>query len=324
MLGTQLPALATAAVVGILLNLILSIGRLTFIISAMVLFYSKKGTVNVNRPFFPEVSTSPKPGLVDRHNCGAHKDMDFFTFMASSSALYRGLFECTMEGLDFEEEDHTKLLDRIRKPGIQCERAMFEATNGVNTHKGIIFSMGILCAVVGKLFKKYEKYNFIIEDICEEVKKVTKGLTEKDFNGIENKEVLTHGERLYKEYGFKGIRGEVESGFSTVQKDAVQILRTWKKDKSLWMNDLFLEILLKLMAESEDTNIIIRGGIENLNYVKSISKEFLTEGGIKQPDAKKKLECMNQEFIKRNISPGGSADLLAVTIFLGMMEGILK
>jgi triphosphoribosyl-dephospho-CoA synthase len=276
------------------------------------------------RAILYEVSTTPKPGLVDRDNPGAHKDMDFFTFMASSSALYKGLYECTMEGLNFEEEDHTKLLDRIRKPGIECERTMFEATNGINTHKGIVFSMGILCAVVGKLFKESNRLNFIIEDICEEVRKVTKGLTEKDFIGIENKIVLTHGERLYKEYGFKGIRGEVESGFSTVRENAVQSLRTWKLDRNLSMNDLFLELLLKLMAGSEDTNVIIRGGVENLNYVKSISQEFLTEGGIKQPDAKKKLECMNEEFIKRNISPGGSADLLAVTVFLGMLEGIIK
>lgn len=276
------------------------------------------------RAILYEVSTTPKPGLVDRDNPGAHKDMDFFTFMASSSALYRGLYECTMEGLNFEEEDNTKLLDRIRKPGIECERAMFEATKGINTHKGIIFSMGTLCAVVGKMFRQYGRENFITENICNEVIKVTKGLTNKDFKGIENKKVLTHGERLYIEHGFKGIRGEVESGFSTVQKDAVQILRIWKTDKSLSMNDLFLEILLNLMAGSEDTNIIIRGGIENLDYVKSISKEFLTEGGIKQPDAKKKLEGMNEEFIKRNISPGGSADLLAVTIFLGMIEGIIK
>jgi triphosphoribosyl-dephospho-CoA synthase len=276
------------------------------------------------RAILYEVSTTPKPGLVDRDNPGAHKDMDFFTFMASSSALYKGLYECTMEGLNFEEEDHTKLLDRIRKPGIECERTMFEATNGINTHKGIVFSMGILCAVVGKLFKESNRLNFIIEDICEEVRKVTKGLTEKDFIGIENKIVLTHGERLYKEYGFKGIRGEVESGFNTVRENAVQSLRTWKLDRNLSMNDLFLELLLKLMAGSEDTNVIIRGGVENLNYVKSISQEFLTEGGIKQPDAKKKLECMNEEFIKRNISPGGSADLLAVTIFLGILEGIIK
>jgi triphosphoribosyl-dephospho-CoA synthase len=276
------------------------------------------------RAILYEVSTTPKPGLVDRENSGAHKDMDFFTFMASSSALYRGLYECAMEGLNFEEEDSTKLLDRIRKPGIECEKAMFQATNGVNTHKGIIFSQGILCAVVGKMFRQQGKEKYDIEEICDEVKKVAQGLTEKDFKGIDNKTVLTHGERLYKEYGFKGIRGEVESGFSTVLKNTVQSLREWKKDKNLSMNDLFLELLLRLMAGSEDTNIIIRGGTENLNYVRKISQEFIAEGGIQQPDAKKKLESMNDEFIRRYISPGGSADLLAVTIFLGMMEGILK
>jgi triphosphoribosyl-dephospho-CoA synthase len=286
--------------------------------------FAHYATSLAQRAILYEVSTTPKPGLVDRDNCGAHKDMDFFTFMASSSSLYKGLYECCMEGLNFEEKDYTQLLNRIRKPGIECERAMFQATNGINTHKGIIFSMGILCAVAGKLYNKYNQDYFIIEDVCEEVKKITKDLTSKDFEAIENKKILTHGERLYKQYGLRGIRGEVESGFSTVQKNAVQVLRTWKSEKNLSLNDLFLEILLNLMAGSEDTNVIIRGGIESLEYVKKISREFLTEGGLNQCDAKKKLEAMNKEFIRRNISPGGSADLLAVSIFLGMMEGILK
>jgi triphosphoribosyl-dephospho-CoA synthase len=275
------------------------------------------------RAILYEVSTTPKPGLVDRDNCGAHKDMDFFTFMASSSALYKGLFECAMEGLNFEEEDSTKLLDRIRRPGIECERAMFEATNGVNTHKGIIFSQGILCAVVGKLQRQLEKDSFTIEHICEEVKKVTHGLTQKDFKGIESKTTFTHGERLYKDYGFKGIRGEVESGFSSIQINAVRVLRSWKEDKSLSMNDLFLDILFNIMADSEDTNIVSRGGIESLSYVKKLASEFVLEGGMKQPDAHRKLQSMNKDFVERNISPGGSADLLAVTIFLGMIEGVI-
>jgi triphosphoribosyl-dephospho-CoA synthase len=276
------------------------------------------------RAILYEVSTTPKPGLVDRDNSGAHKDMDFFTFMASSSALYKGLFECTLEGMLFEEEDSTKLLERIRKPGIECEKAMLNATNGVNTHKGIIFSMGILCAVVGKLFIENGRERFDVEEICHEVRRVAQGLTEKDFKGIEKKTILTHGERLYKEYGFSGVRGEVESGFSTVQKNAVQVLRAWKVDKGLSMNDLFLEILLSLMSHNEDTNIITRGGTTGLDYVKKLSREFVLEGGIKQPNAMEKLQYMNKDFIKRNISPGGSADLLAVTIFLGMMEDILK
>lgn len=276
------------------------------------------------RAILYEVTTTPKPGLVDRDNSGAHKDMDFFTFMASTSALYRGLYDCVVEGLSFEERDNTKLLDRIRIPGCECEKAMFEATNGVNTHKGIIFSLGVLCAVAGKLYKKSTHETFIIEDICDEVKKVAADLTLKDFKGVFDKKVLTHGETLFKEYGFRGIRGEVESGFITVRKNAVHEIRDWGKNKQLSMNDLFLEIIVSLMANSEDTNVIIRGGIESLTYVKSVAREFLSTGGMYQLRAKEKLEIMNDHFINKNISPGGSADLLTVSIFLAMMEGIIK
>lgn len=276
------------------------------------------------RAILYEVSTSPKPGLVDRENSGAHSDMDFFTFMASSSALYKGLYDCVIQGYSFEEGDDTKLLTKIRIPGIQCEKSMLEATNGVNTHKGIIFSMGILCAVVGRLYRKYELHNMNIELILDEVKKVCIGLTDRDFKEVTSKKKLTHGERLFKEYGFKGIRGEVESGFNTVLVNAVPVLRHWNDDKTLTLNDVFLEILLNLMAESQDTNVIIRGGIESSKYVKSISGEFIKSGGMRQSNAVVKLQNMNLEFIKRNISPGGSADLLAVTIFLGFMEGIIK
>lgn len=276
------------------------------------------------RAILYEVSTTPKPGLVDRDNSGSHKDMDYFTFMASSSVLYRGLFECALEGFSFEEEDSTKLLDRIRIHGVKCEKAMFKATDGVNTHKGIIFSLGILSAVVGNLHRKNQETNFSIEQVCEEVKKVAKNLTVKDFKAVAEKKVLTHGETLFKEYGYKGIRGEVESGFNTVRANVLHILRDPVKNNHLSKNDLFLEILINIMAYNQDTNVVIRGGLESLVYVKDISKEIISHGGISKSEGKKKLEIMNRDFIEKNISPGGSADLLAVSIFLGMVEGLIK
>ncbi|KZL90923.1 triphosphoribosyl-dephospho-CoA synthase CitG [Clostridium magnum] len=271
-----------------------------------------------------EVSATPKPGLVDRYNSGSHRDMDFFTFMASSSALYSGLYECVLEGIYFDDSDSTNLMDRLRIPGIKCEKSMFKATNGINTHKGIVFSLGVLCGAVGNLYRKHGKEKFFIEEVCNEVKSITKDLTVKDFNGIDNKSNLTHGERLFKEYGYKGIRGEVESGFETVQKQAVPIIREWSKKRQLSINDLLLQVLMSIMTESEDTNVVIRGGIESLIYAKSISKDFLKFGGMYQADARKKLEIMNTRFVERNISPGGSADLLAVSIFLGLIEGIVN
>lgn len=276
------------------------------------------------RAILYEVSTTPKPGLVDRWDSGSHNDMDFFTFMASSSALYKGLYDCVLEGYSFEEYDETKLLSNIRKPGIHCEKSMFQATNGVNTHKGIIFSMGILCAAVGRLYRQNGLNNMMAELISNEVKNICRGLTERDFKEVMKKEKLTHGESLYKMYGYKGIRGEVESGFNTVLTNAVPVLRQWKENKTFSLNDLFLHTLLKLMSESEDTNVIIRGGVESYSYIKAMSKNFIKSGGMNQCDAVIILNNMNLEFIKRNISPGGTADLLAVAIFLGLMEGIIK
>ena len=271
-----------------------------------------------------EVSTTPKPGLVDRDNSGSHKDMNFFTFMASSSVLYRGFFQCALEGLYFDDIDSTKLLNKIRAHGIECEIEMLKATGGVNTHKGIIFSLGILSAVIGNLYKKHGLQNFSMEMICVEVKKVAKGLTSTDFKDISSKNVLTHGERLYKEFGFKGIRGEIESGFITIQENVMQLIRNAAINKQFSLNDLFLEIIVNLMAESEDTNVIIRGGIDSLKNVKSISRNFLKSGGMMQLGAREKLEKINEDFVKKNLSPGGSADLLAVSIFMGMIEGIIK
>lgn len=276
------------------------------------------------RAILYEVSTTPKPGLVDRNNAGAHKDMDFFTFMASSSALYRGLYECVLEGISFDDIDSTKLMDRLRNPGIKCEEAMFRATNGVNTHKGIIFSLGVLCGAVGNLYRKHENEKFLMEEVCDEVKSITRDLTIKDFSGINDKLNLTHGERLFKDYGYKGIRGEVESGFQTVQKHAVPIIREWAEKRQLSINDLFLQILMSIMTESEDTNVIIRGGIESLIYTKAISRDFINFGGMYAVDARKKLQIMNNIFVEKNISPGGSADLLAVSIFLALIEGIIN
>lgn len=281
-----------------------------------------------------EVSTTPKPGLVDRWDNGAHRDMDFFTFMNSSAVIYKGFFKCALEGLSFDGSDSIKLLDSIRIYGLECEREMFMSTKGVNTHKGIIFSLGLLSAAAGRLLSEKLKlsgtasaeqgFTIAMEDICMEVSHMSRGLVLKDFKNLDNKKELTNGERLYRRLGITGIRGEAESGFSTVEKNVFSLLRRWNIERDLGLNQLFIQVLLTLMADNEDTNILTRSGEEGLDFVKASAKAFLAQGGVRNPEYLGELNSLNDIFIKKNISPGGSADLLAVSIFLAIMEGIIN
>ncbi|WP_461205101.1 triphosphoribosyl-dephospho-CoA synthase CitG [Clostridium sp. DL1XJH146] len=266
-----------------------------------------------------EVSASPKPGLVDRFNCGSHKDMNFFTFITSASAISYEFKSMAEVGIETNERDLGDLLPKIRPIGIKAEKKMFSATNGVNTHKGIIFSIGIICAAAGFLMRKRQCSKIEAEELCEVVKVMTKGISEKEFENIDKKEKLTNGEKLYKEYGFKGIRGEVESGFETVLQRGLPVIREYidTKDK----NDILVQTLLSLMTTSEDSNVVWRQDIETLKYVQDYSKRVLANGGIFTDSGEKEIVEMDRIFIEKNISPGGSADLLAVTVMLALIEG---
>ncbi|VEI46000.1 Holo-ACP synthase, triphosphoribosyl-dephospho-CoA synthase [Actinobacillus equuli] len=122
---------------------------------------------------------------------------------------------------------------------------------------------------------------------------------------------LTHGVKLYRVYGLTGARGEAESGLITVVRCLAQI-----KDKE--QPDLH-QILLWLMAHNDDTNVVHRGGIEGLTFVKQQAAEILRNAATKS-EMISALEKLDNECIRRNISCGGSADLLALMVFLLSME----
>lgn len=266
-----------------------------------------------------EVSATPKPGLVDRNNSGAHKDMDFNTFIESSVSQVYTFYNCTLEGLKFEGEDNKELLKAIRPAGIEGESKMFNATRGINTHKGLIFSLGIIAAAAGLQYKKTNKLKMDADDVCNFVKEIAEGIVSRELENLNNKEPLTYGEGLFKKYGIKGIRGEVESGFSTVRYYSLPILRELMKGTGN-INDNLVQVLFHLMTITEDVNILGRHSIDELEYVKSTAKEILALGGIFTDEGRKKIHEIDIEFIRRNISPGGSADLLAVTLMLYFLE----
>ena len=254
-----------------------------------------------------EVSVTPKPGLVDRNNSGAHRDMSFFTFIKSAASLRTSFEEFAEAG---EKLELKKIFPVIREIGIKAEKKMFQATGGINTHKGEIFSLGVLSAAAGYLSGNGQALS--PEKISKTAAEICKGLCEKDFAGVTGKphELLTKGERVYLEHGIKGIRGEAEAGYPVVINVALPALQKYLS-QGLSLNDSMAFTLIHIIAAAHDTNIISRHDLKTSERVMTRAKNLIAQGLTLEA-----IENLDREFIKEYISPGGSGDLLALTYFL--------
>ncbi|MBL3540129.1 triphosphoribosyl-dephospho-CoA synthase CitG [Aminivibrio sp.] len=266
-----------------------------------------------------ETAASPKPGLVDPLSRGAHGDMDYFTFLASAAALASEWERFARLGARFRGDDPAGLLSSLREEGLRAERKMFSATGGINTHKGLIFSLGVLCASAGMLAS--EGIPLSPEACASRGAAIVRGITERDFaflKGTPGGRPLTAGERLFLSDGVTGIRGEAERGFPSVTGTALPALRS-SLSKGLSLNDAMVDGLLALMTVVEDTNILSRGGREGERTVRKEAEKAVKLGGMSSKEGKEAVQKMNGLFTRRNLSPGGSADLLAVTVFLHLL-----
>lgn len=256
-----------------------------------------------------EISLTPKPGLVDRFSSGSHSDMNYQTFIDSTAAIYPGFGELVREGFAFHDDDLTRALPRLREIGLKMESAMFEATGNVNTQKGIIFLMGLSLFACGKLFSKNDhfqaaEFRSIIKNVCKDL--VKKEMANSTGSG------KSHGEKIFRKYGFSGARGEAESGLATVFDFGLPELIQVKQPD----DETLIKCFLTIAANNNDTNILYRSNPQILESFKELSKVALENFNAKNYQAV-------IDFCKReNISPGGSADLLAVTIFVSMARNL--
>lgn len=240
-----------------------------------------------------ELALTPKPGLVDRRNNGSHRDMDHALFVRSIQAISPWFPRFAELGAEQAAQDVTQQLRILRPMGMACEQAMFTATGGVNTHKGGIFSLGLLCFAAGRTGSS------TAQALCDEVRQICQGMVTRELAA--RGAVGTAGERQFRQFGLTGARGEAESGFATVNA----VLPHWDRLR-------LEEMLLRLMAVNPDSNLVARGGLEGLNYVQTYALKLLRDGWDRQA-----LEKMDDALIARNLSPGGSADLLSVAWVLG-------
>lgn len=264
-----------------------------------------------------EASCTPSPGLVSQSSSGAHQDMDYFTFLDSATSLIYPLIHCTEAG--FSPSTPMEIFQQLRLIGKLGEQRMYNKTSGVNTHKGMFFLLGICCAAGGKALFDGTRFTSLPSII----KAMTSGLVESELSSrlIEFKNAdnlnLTNGERLYLHHKVEGIRGEVQNGLPTVFDFSLEF---YKVNQGLSQNHRLVQTLLAIMQYCEDTNILHRHSLEMLKEVQETAKQILSIGGVTTVQGLKAIEAMNEDFSKRKISPGGSADLLGVTIFLYLLE----
>lgn len=255
-----------------------------------------------------EVYTTPKPGLVDTRNNGSHTDMDITTFEKSANSLKSYFGDCFSIGKNTSRLSPEETFPLLKKAGIKAEKAMYDATKGVNTHKGAIYSMGILCGATGRLWTG-ATFLANADEICQESARIVKSAVDEDFKRIDG---TTAGGKFYLKHGFGGIRGEVASGFDSVIKTSLPVYKYLIK-KGFTENDAGAITLLHLIANVKDTNLYHRGGIHTAEEAQERVSEFLKYNPYPK---KEQVELLDNFFIEKNLSPGGCADLLAVTYFL--------
>ncbi|MGC6247367.1 triphosphoribosyl-dephospho-CoA synthase CitG [Bisgaard Taxon 45] len=283
-----------------------------------------------------EAMLTPKPSLVDSANSGSHRDMDLSTFQASALALRPFFIKFVELGMATCDLIESKLLPVLRPLGQQAEQAMLCATKGVNTHKGAIFAFGLVCAMVGRWFKqKLEKHSqsplnlpsfslASMAQVCEGVALCTKGICQ-EFSDYPANLPLTAGVRLFRQYGLKGARGEAEQGFPLIRKYFPAYFQSTNLPKQAitgeqWQHQRLI-LLLRLISENQDTNVVNRGGLEGLHFMQQQARWLL-----QQPQTQHDFSWLTTHLItfdhaciEKNLSAGGSADLLALSIFFSFL-----
>lgn len=262
------------------------------------------------RAMLNEVLVTPKPGLVDRANSGSHRDMDVFTFAASASALTGYLRNAFLLGS--RADDRRQLLTGLRGAGRLSEEEMNRATGNVNTHKGMIYSMGLLCGALGHCEANGKTGR---EEVLAETAALAGETVIADFQKTPPSR-RTAGYALYESSGVGGIRAEAAAGFPSVTEIALPVLTELLR-RGLAPNDAGAYALLALLGRVTDTNMIARGGAERAAAAKAAALALWPWNDVpaELPPLSAIAE-LDERFAADNLSPGGCADLLALAFFL--------
>jgi triphosphoribosyl-dephospho-CoA synthase len=258
-----------------------------------------------------ELETWPKPGLVSHVDSGSHADMDANTFEASAAAITPFYGHLTIAGASGSG------MNKLREIGLEAERAMLAVTGGVNTHRGAIFSLGLLCAAAGATWSETTRSE-------SHWRPQALGATVRQRWGQAIMSgpipLRSHGTNALLKFGAGGARAQAAAGFPQAIDVGLPALRLGRRLAPNNPQAARVQSFFAILASMEDTNLLHRGGAVGLRYAQEAAAGFLGRGGVEQPDWCVQAAAVHQAFVVRRLSPGGCADLLAITLFLDSLE----
>lgn len=260
-----------------------------------------------------ELDTTPKPGLVDKDNNGAHRDMDYALMQRSIDTLHPYFVKLALLGCADALPTHTS----IRDIGIEAEKAMLSTTNGVNTHKGALFSMGLAVVAAAHEERKIAANEEQIlkernggEDVLVSLQTTIKALAASfpDTSG-------THGSKAkLLSKGTTAIKGALDNAREGYEMLFAEWLPFYIEHRKVHDAHTLHKTLLRIMCDLDDTNVIYRTDLATAEEVKQEARALLDNF------SKAALKDMDRHYTTRNISPGGAADMLSLTIFIGSIQ----
>ena len=259
------------------------------------------------RSLYDELSLYPKPGLVSLVDNGSHRDMDTGTFMHSLFALRRYFFRIAAAGVAGAPFTELKQL------GIAAERRMLAATGGVNTHRGAIFSLGLLCAAAGRCKA------LGLPSTPDAVRATLQREWGAALAAHADAGGASHGLAMAARHGAGGAREEAALGLPSVFGVALPALLQAHAQTGCWERAR-IEALFALMAHASDTNVYYRGGAAGAALVRMLARRFIARGGVHRADWLRYATACHRIFTRRRLSPGGAADLLAAACLLHRLD----
>jgi triphosphoribosyl-dephospho-CoA synthase len=258
-----------------------------------------------------ELETWPKPGLVSHVDSGSHTDMDASTFRASATAIAPFYDQLALAGAAGSG------MNGLREIGMEAERAMMAATSGVNTHRGAIFGLGLICAAAGAVWSGTAgaglrwRANVLGATVRQRWgQAITRGPIP----------LHSHGTNALRLFGAGGARAQAAAGFPHAIEVGLPALRLGRRMAPDDPEAARVQSFFAILASIEDTNLLYRGGSAGLCYAQEAAVGFLRHGGVEQADWREPAAAAHRAFIARRLSPGGCADLLAITLFLDALE----